>query len=108
MEYTSSADASAITIFIAIFIAVVFFAALLRHLCGARSTEVNEHEQALTSSGCSPRVRAYSCRTRQPAAATMEVRVGPLVWAFRRADAWRRASFSVCRSDNAAVDGDFV
>jgi hypothetical protein len=44
MADSSSTDASAFVIFLAIFIAMFFFAALLRHLCGARSTEVQEHE----------------------------------------------------------------
>jgi hypothetical protein len=107
MADSSSTDASAFVIFLAIFIAMFFFAALLRHLCGARSTEVqeHEHERALISSGYSPGLRAYRCRTRPPAA-TMELRVGPLVWVFRRADAWRGASFSVCRSDNDVEDGE--
>jgi hypothetical protein len=73
MADISSDDTSALWIFFAIFIAVFFLAALLRHLCPARSTELDEHEHALISSGCSPGMRNYRCRTRQPAA-TMELR----------------------------------
>jgi hypothetical protein len=104
MADISSDDTTALWIFFAIFIAVFFLAALVRHLCPARSTELDEHEHALISSGCSPGMRNYRCRTRQPAA-TMELRVGPLVWSFRRAEAWRGHSFSLCRSDNDVEDG---